>query len=224
MSDLARKLTPVQYARCEETAKKTVKKYFEGFGQINCPRCNRNVDTLIINNLFTCCAFCQDMNVMDLFSVLSKVPEGKDQVAAFLAVVDESSGKHDPLSITIKPLTYTFKSRVLNWATRGKHPLKIKRFGELHFPVNPNILGADIKEFDSTMAAAVVVTKQELIKQFFPGMKIGISREKLAAEVLRNQQEKAHQELEKARQKTEEILAKRPAGHDDRIGEIKKDN
>lgn len=144
-------------------AAKIMKKYSKVAVTL-CPNCGEQVDTLIFSQGHVMCPLCQKKNILDGFSMLAKMPEGKEKVHAVFCKINN---EHPENNVEITG------PKIINEIS-GK-----KAFGYLKIPISDKILtekNAD-KFLEEYIAMAVLVDRKTYEKVF--GTKIAIKKDDL---------------------------------------------
>lgn len=132
-----------------------------------CPNCGETVDTLIFSQGKVMCPLCQKKNILDGFSMLAKMPEGKEKVHAVFCKTDE---EHPENNVEV------VGPKVIDKKT-GK-----KAFGYIKIPISNRILTEkNAEKFLNKYIAMAVLTDRKLYEKVF-GMNIALKKEEKASD------------------------------------------
>jgi len=132
-----------------EGARKIMKKYSKSF-VISCPACKTVVDTLIFSNGRVMCPFCRKQNILDAFSTLSRMPEGKGKVHAIMGRVDDDKIENN---LIVEAPKYDRKGN-------------IKKFGSIKMYVDDKLL-KDPEEFKKKFIIMISACEASFFQKIF---------------------------------------------------------
>lgn len=141
-------------------ATKIIKKYSKAF-VTDCPQCKTRVNTLIFSNGRVMCPYCEKKNILDAFSLLSKMPEGKEKVHAIFGITADK--KHAENIMEIEDAVYKDK--------------KIEKFGSIKMQVSDKLLQKK-EDFIRDFIVMIVAVDKKLYNSVFG---VTIKKEKAAS-------------------------------------------